>query len=108
MSASILPELRPYLEHLLDDALAEGGITVNNPLRRERMLSQLHKQFERFLLYQLLLALPSVPRHHFASLIELNVSDEELKDFIMRHLYDVPGFIQQVFADFPKRYLKPW
>ena len=103
MSNSILPELRPYLERILDEELASAGMIERNPRRRELLLCRLQEQFERFMLYRLMLALPAVPRQQLASLIEYNASDEDLIAFARRHLFDIPDFVQQVFSDFRKQ-----
>lgn len=103
MSNSILPELRSYLEHVLDEELASAGIIVRDPQKREYLLCQLQEQFERFVLYRLMLALPAVPRQQFASLIEHNASDEDLKTFARRHLSDIPDFVHQVLSEFRKQ-----
>jgi hypothetical protein len=103
MSTCIFPELRPALERVLDETLASGGMTMHNPKRREYLLCRLQEQFERFLLYRLLIALPPVSRQHFASLIEHDASDEDLKAFAGRHIFDIPDFVEQVFRDFCKQ-----
>ena len=100
MSKSILPELRSYLERVLDEELASAGMTVRDPQRRERLLCRLQEQFERFVLYRLMLALPAVPRQQFASLLEHEASDEDLIAFARRHLFDIPDFVHQVFKEF--------
>jgi hypothetical protein len=107
MSDDILPELRPYLEGILDEALASGGMTMHDSRRREHMLHRLHKQFERFMVYRLLMAMPLAERQHFAFLIEQDASDEELKAFTRRHIHNIPALVQQVFVDFRKQYVKP-
>lgn len=106
MSKSVLPELRSYLERVLDEELASAGMIVRNSQRRERLLCRLQEQFESFVLYRLMLTLPTVPRQQFASLLEHNASDEDLKAFARRHLFDIPGFVQQVFAEFRQQRVK--
>jgi hypothetical protein len=100
MSKSIIPELRPYLECVLDEKLARAGMSVRDAQRRERMLNHLQDQFERLLLYRLMLALPAIPRQQFASLIEHDASDEDLKAFTRSHLSDIPDFVDQVLQEF--------
>jgi hypothetical protein len=107
VSNDILPELRPYLESILDEALARRGMTMHNAHRRERVISWLHKQFEHFMMYRLLMAMPLAARQHFAFLIEQNASDEELKAFARRHIQDIPVLVGQVFVDFRQRFVQP-
>ena len=107
MSDDILPELRPYLEGILDEALARGGMTMRKGRRREHVLLWLHKQFERFMVYRLLMAMPLAARQHFAFLIEHDASDEELKAFARKHIHDIPDLVRQVFVDFRERFVKP-
>lgn len=106
MSGDILPELRPYLEDILDEALAQGGMTMHNAHRRECVISWLHKQFEHFMVYRLLTAMPLAARRHFAFLIEQNASDEELKVFVRHHIHDIPELVRQVFVDFRQRFVE--
>ncbi len=106
MSEDILPELRPYLEGILDEALARGGMTMCNARRREHVIRWLHKQFEHFMIYRLLMAMPLAARQHFAFLIEHNATDEELKAFARRYIHDIPVLVQQVFVDFRLQFLK--
>lgn len=107
MSEDILPELRPYLEDILDEALAHRGMTMCNVHRRERIIHWLHRQFEHFMVYRLLMAMPASARRRFAYLIEQNASDEILKVFARRHIRDIPALVQQTFVDFRLRFVKP-
>ena len=106
MSDEILPELRPYMEDILDEALAHGGMTMHNARRRECVICWLHKQFEHFMIYRLLTAMSLAARRHFAFLIEQNASDEELKVFVRCHIHDIPALVRQVFVDFRQRFVK--
>lgn len=107
MSDDMLPELRPYLEHLLDDALAYSGLLIHNEKRRERLLCLLHRQFEAFVFIRLLTALTPFERNQFAFMLEKGVSDEELKTFARQHLPNIPLLVQQIFQDFRAQYVKP-
>lgn len=100
MGKSIIPELRPYLERILDEELVAAGLKVRDARKREMLLSHFQEQFERLLLYRLMMTLPAIPRQQFASLIEHDASDEELKVFITSHLSDIPDFVQEVFQEF--------
>lgn len=106
MSNDILPELRPYLEGILDETLASGGMTMRDTRRREHIIFLLHKEFERFMIYRLLMAMPLAARQRFAFLIEQDASDEELKVFARRHIHDIPALVGQVFVDFRQRFVK--
>ncbi len=107
MSDEMLPELRPYLEHLLDEALAYSGLLIRNEKRRERLLYQLHKQFETFVFVRLLAALSPYERNQFASMLEMGAMDEDLKIFARQHIQNIPGLVQQIFRDFRAQYVRP-
>ncbi len=107
MSNEMLPELRPYLECLLDEALAYSGLLIRDEERRERLLFQLHRQFEDFVFIRMLAALSPVERKQFASLLEKGATEEELKLFARRHIHNIPALVQQIFQDFRAQYVKP-
>lgn len=107
MSDDMLPELRPYLEHLLDEALSYSGLLLRNEKRRERLLSKLHKQFETFVFVRLLAALSPAERSQFALMLEKGAVDEELKTFARQHINNIPGLVRQIFQDFRAQYVRP-
>lgn len=107
MSDEMLPELRPYLERLLDEALRYSGLLIGDEKRRERLLCQLHKQFENFVFIRMLAALSPGERKQFASLLEEGAAEEELKLFARRHIHNIPALVQQIFQDFRAQYVKP-
>ncbi len=80
---------------------------MRNACRRERLISWLHKQFEHFMMYRLLMAMPLAARQSFALLIEQEASDEELKAFTRRHIHDIAALVGQIFVDFRQRFVKP-
>ncbi len=41
MRCDMLPELRPYLEGILDEVLAQSEMTISNEQMRENVLCQL-------------------------------------------------------------------
>ncbi|HET9920097.1 MAG TPA: hypothetical protein VFQ30_09680 [Ktedonobacteraceae bacterium] len=107
MSDKMLAELRPYLESLLDEALTYSGLLIRDKERRERLLYQLHKQFEDFVFMRMLAALSPEERKQFASLLEEGAAEEELKLFARRHIHNIPALVQQIFQDFRALYVKP-
>lgn len=107
MSDEMLPELRPYLEHLLDDALVYSGLLNHDEKRRERLLCQLQKQFETFVFIRLLTALSPFERNQFAFMLEKGAADEELKTFARQHIHNIPLLVQQIFQEFRAQYVKP-
>src|SRR6266700_1516941 len=70
MFTILLPELRPYLERLLDDALAQTDMTIRQQATREHMLCLLQKELVRFIFIQLMAALPLGARRQFTSLLD--------------------------------------
>ena len=74
MFTTLLPELRPYLERLLNDALAETEMTIRQHATREHMLCLLQKELVHFIFMQLMGALPLGARSQFTSLLEQGVA----------------------------------
>ena len=100
MATMLLPELRFYLEQLLDDSLARTGITINQMTTREGILCQLQEKLFRFIFTRLVAAFPSFARGQFVVLLEEGASNEVLQNFTERHISDIPEFVRQVFLDF--------
>ena len=102
----LLPELRPYLEGILDDALAYGQMTVNNTRRREILLCRLQQELEDFIYVRLFSSLPSTQQNQFAFLMLYNAAEEDLQAFVRYYIDNIPALIQQTFVDFRARYVK--
>ena len=100
MMTMLLPELRSYLEQLLDDALARTSITISQAATREGMLYQLQEELFRFIFTRLMASFSSFARGQFVALLEAGASNEVLEDFTVRYIKDVPAFVTQVFLDF--------
>jgi hypothetical protein len=107
MSCEMLPELRPYLEGILDEALEQRGMMLRNEKRRERVLCRLYKQFEAFLFSRLSASLPPSAREQFTCLLEQGASEEALQAFTTHHIHNIPVLVQQIFVEFREQYVKP-
>jgi len=105
MSTTLLPELRPYLERLLEDALAQTDMTIREQTTREQMLSLLQKELVRFIFIQLMASLPPHARHQFGCLLEQGASEEALATITKRYIDDIPAFVVQVFQQFRARFV---
>ena len=105
MFTMLLPELRPYLERLLDDALAQTDMTIRQRATREHMLCLLQKELVHFIFIQLMATLPLGARCQFTSLLEQGASLETLQVFTMRHITNIPAFVVQVFQEFRARFI---
>jgi hypothetical protein len=105
MFTTLLPELRPYLERLLNDALAETEMTIRQHATREHMLCLLQKELVHFIFMQLMGALPLGARPQFTSLLEQGASLETLQAFTTRHIANIPAFVVQVFQEFRARFI---
>ena len=105
MMTMLLPELRSYLDQLLDDALARTGMTINQMLTREGILCQLQEELFRFIFTRLMAAFPSFARGQFVVLLEEGASNEVLQNFTERHISDIPTFVTQVFLDFRAQFV---
>ena len=100
MTTMLLPELRLYLEQVLDDVLARTGMTISKMTTREGILCQLQEELFRFIFTRLMAAFPSFARGQFVVLLEEGASNEVLQSFTERHIRDIPTFVTQVFLDF--------
>ena len=105
MITMLLPEVRSYLEQLLDDALVHTGITIQREVTRERMLCQLQDELIQFIFMRLMAAFPPYERGQFVALLEQEASNEVLEAFTERHLCDIPGFVARVFREFRANFL---
>ena len=105
MMTMLLPELRSYLEQLLDDALARTNITITRAATREGMLCQLQEELIRFIFTRLITAFSSFARGQFVALLEGGASNEVLQGFTERHISDIPAFVTQVFLDFRAQFV---
>lgn len=105
MRTTMLPEIRPYLEHLLDEICLQAGMRVHNPQTREKLLSYLHDQLQTFAYPRLKAALPPAARHQFTFLLEQHASMGTLLIFTRRHLANLPDVVPAIFDDFRAHYL---
>jgi len=105
MSTILLPELRPYLERLLEDALAQTDMTIRREATRERMLRLLQKELIHFIFVELMEMLPPHARSQFAALLEQGASEEELAAITSRHIDDIPAFVVHIFEQFRARFV---
>jgi hypothetical protein len=105
MTTMLLPELRLYLEQLLDDALARTDITINQMVTREGILCQLQEELFHFIFTSLMAAFPPFARGQFVVLLEEGASNEVLQDFTERHISNIPGFVTQIFLDFRTQFV---
>ena len=101
----LLPELRSYLEQLLDEALARSEMTIDHRATRERMLGQLQDELIEFIFTRLMAAFPPFERGQFAALLEQEAPDELLQAFTQRHIGDIPTFVRHVFVEFRAQFL---
>ena len=100
MMTMLLPELRLYLEQLLDDMLERTGITINQVVTREGILCQLQDELIRFIFTRLMASFSAFTRGQFMVLLEEGASNEVLQSFTERHISDIPEFVTQVFQEF--------
>jgi methylase of polypeptide subunit release factors len=105
MYTTLLPELRPYLERLLEDTLAQTDMTIRQQATRERMLCMLQKELVSFIFIELMEALPPHARNKFATLLEQGASEETLAAITTLHIDDIPAFVVQVFEHFRERFV---
>ena len=105
MITMLLPELRSYLEQLLDDALARTDITIGRLTTREGMLGLLQEDLFHFIFTRLMAAFSPSARGQFIVLLEEGASNETLQGFTERHISDIPAFVTQVFLDFRAQFL---
>ena len=103
----LLPELRSYLEQLLDDALARTDMTINQAATREGMLGLLQEELFQFIFTRLMAVFSSFERGQFVTLLEEGASNETLQNFTERHISDIPAFVTQVFLDFRAQFVHP-
>jgi methylase of polypeptide subunit release factors len=105
MFSPLLPELRPFLEGLLEDTLAQADMTIHHHDTRERMLRMLQKELVSFIFIELMEALPAQARNEFAFLLEQGASEEALAAITTRHIDDIPAFVVNVFEHFRERFV---
>jgi hypothetical protein len=105
MMTMLLPELRSYLEQLLDDLLARTGMTISKQATREGILGQLQDELVHFFFMRLMDALPPFQRGQFAALLEQRAPNETLQAFTECHISDIPKFVNQVFLEFRAQFL---
>ena len=98
--------IRPYLEQLLDEICRQAGMTVHDPLTRQRLLDYLHDQLQTVAYAQLRDALPFSARQAFTSLLEHHASMETLLTFTSKHLSNLPEVMQPIFVAFRAHYLR--
>jgi hypothetical protein len=105
MMTMLLPELRFYLEQLLDDILEYTGITIEQQTTREGLLGQLQDELVEFLFKRLMATLPPFERGQFTALLEQGSSNDILQIFTERHIRDIPTFVARVFLEFRAQFL---
>jgi hypothetical protein len=105
MVPPLLPELRPYLEGVLEDGLSHSSMTIHQQARREWMLCLLQKELVRFVFTRLMNAFPASQRRQFTALLEQQASEAALQAFTMRHVVNIPAFVVQSFQEFRAHYL---
>ncbi len=107
MYCDMLPELRAYLEGVLDDILAQAGMTMGNQKTREKVLWMLLKELDTFVFLRIRAALPLPERAQFNVLLEQGVTEEELQAVATRCIPNLPAFAESIFVDFRADYVKP-
>lgn len=105
MMTMLLPELRSYLEQLLDEALARAEMRMDQGTTRERVLGQLQDELIQFIFTRLMATLPPFARRQFVALLEQDAPDELLQALTERHLVDIPTFVTQAFVEFRAEFL---
>jgi hypothetical protein len=106
-SDNMPPELRSYLEGILDDASAQTGITINHQNTRERVLWKLLKELDTFVFLRIRAALPPSELTQFHALLEQGVTEEDLQAITTRSIPNLQAFAQGILVDFRARYVKP-
>ncbi len=104
---NIPPELRSYLEGILDDASAQSGITINHQNTRERVLWKLLKELDTFVLLRICAALPPSELTQLNALIERGVTEEELQVITTGSIPNLQAFAHGILMDFRAQYVKP-
>ena len=107
MSCDMPPELRSYLEGVLDDALAQTGITINHQNTRQRVLWKLLKELDTFVFLRIRAALPPSELTQLNALLEQGVTEEELQAITTRAIPNLQAFAQGILVDFRAQYVKP-
>lgn len=105
MIMMLLPELRSYLEQLLDDLLARTGMTIGKQTTREGILGQLQDELVHFFFMRLMDALPPFQRGQFTALLEQEAPNETLEAFAECYISDIPLFVTQVLLEFRAQFL---
>ena len=106
MNDDMLPEIRPYLEHLFDEICLHAGMRVDNPQTREKLLNYLHDQLRTFAYARLQTALPPSARQRFTFLFEQQVSMETLLTLTRKYLPNVADLLPPIFVAFRAHYLR--
>ncbi len=107
MSCDMPPELRSYLDGVLDDALAQIGMTIHNQHTRQRVLWKLLKALDSFVFLRIRAALPPAELTRLNALLERGVTEEELQAITTRSIPNVQAFAQEIFVDFRAHYVTP-
>jgi len=107
MYCDMPPELRSYLEGVLDDALAQTGITINHQNTRQRVLWKLLKELDTFIFLRIRASLPPSELTKFHALLERGVTEEELQAITTRCIPNVQAFAHGILMDFRAQYVKP-
>jgi hypothetical protein len=107
MYCDMLPELRAYLEGVLDDILAQAGMTMGNQKTREKVLWMLLKELDSFVFLRIRAALPPSELTRLNALLEQGVTEEELQAITTRSIPNVQAFAQGIFVDFRAHYVTP-
>lgn len=105
MMTILLPELRSYLEQLLDDLLARTGMTIGKQSTREGILGQLQDELVHFFFMRLVDTLPTFQRGQFTALLEKEAPDEILETFAECYISNIPLFVTQVLLEFRAQFL---
>jgi len=100
-SLNISPEIKVYLEGLLEDA----GIQTVDELMKEEMIKELYARLDNFLTTTII---DNMPPDHLDTFIKMNEekkSKEEIEMFLKEKMTNYKEVFSKAFADFRDLYL---
>lgn len=100
-SAHITPEIRTFLESLLQDA----GMTSLNEAMHEQMISELFVRLDNFIAASIVDHMPSENLEAFIKLNESGASKDEIEKFVQEKIPNAEEFFANTFLEFRELYL---
>lgn len=98
---SIPPEIRSFLEGLLQDA----GMTTLDDVMREEMIKELFVRLDSFITSTIIDSLPTDRLDEFTQMSESGKSQEELQSYLSANIPNAGEVFQNAFTQFRTMYL---